>query len=151
MMKKQTDLLHSLHNLHSVDSTLDESDSYVFLNNFLSEKKHYYPYRYPDISYQDISSLSSKYCVFCAKVSQVNTDVSYLSNVPVNIFRYVLLEDGSWSHYYTPRRKSGYIVEGFCWSNGLLYQVRQDSIQPFEVYEVTLLIDGLVKSIHSFP
>jgi len=150
-MKKQTDLLHSLHNLHSVDSTLDESDSYVFLNNFLSEKKHYYSYRYPDISYQDISSLSSKYCVFCAKVSQVNTDVSYLSNVPVNIFRYVLLEDGSWSHYYTPRRKSGYIVEGFCWSNGLLYQVRQDSIQPFEVYEVTLVIDGLVKSIHSFP
>lgn len=151
MMKKQTDLLHSLHNLHSVDSTLDESDSYVFLNNFLSEKKHYYSYRYPDISYQDISSLSSKYCVFCAKVSQVNTDVSYLSNVPVNIFRYVLLEDGSWSHYYTPRRKSGYIVEGFCWSNGLLYQVRQDSKQPFEVYEVTLVIDGLVKSIHSFP
>ena len=150
-MKKQTDLLHSLHNLHSVDSTLDESDSYVFLNNFLSEKKHYYSYRYPDISYQDISSLSSKFCVFCAKVSQVNTDVSYLSNVPVNIFRYLLLEDGSWSHYYTPRRKSGYIVEGFCWSNGLLYQVRQDSIQPFEVYEVTLLIDGLVKSIHSFP
>jgi len=147
----QTNLLHSLHNLHLVEATMDESDSYLFLSEFLSEKKYYYKYVYPDLSYDDISSLSSKFCVFCAKVKDLRTETSYLSNVPIHVLRYVLLSDGSWSHYYTPKRKSGYIVEGYCWSNGLLYQLREDKPFDFETYQVTLMIDGYVKSLHSFP
>jgi len=147
----QTNLLHSLHNLHTVESTLDESDSYIFLSNFLFDKKHYYTYKYPDISYEDIHSLTSKFCVFCAKVKDAHTNSTYISNVPIHVLRYVLLQDGSWSFYYTPKRKLGYIVEAFCWSNGLLYQVREDKPFDFEVYEITLLIDGYTKSLHSFP
>jgi len=144
-------LLHSLHNLHSSEANMDESDSYVFLSQFLLDKKHYYTYKYPELSYEDISSIVSKFCIFCAKVKDSKTENLYLSNVPIHIFRYVLLEDGSWSYYYTPKRKPGYIVEGFCWSNGLLYQVREDKLQNFSTYEVNLMIDGYTKSLHSFP
>ena len=85
------------------------------------------------------------------KVKDSNSNQSYLSNVPIHVFRYLMLNDGTWSYYYTPKRKPGYVVEGYCWSNGLIYQVREDKTQNFQTYEVILLIDGYVKSLHSFP
>ena len=49
------------------------------------------------------------------------------------------------------RRKPGYIVEGLQWSNGLVYQVREDKKEQFQIYQIVLIIDSLTKTMYNYP
>lgn len=141
----------TLQSIHRFESTLEEDDSYYFLSEYIKEKVLHYIYKYPAYNLTDISTLVNKFTLFSAKVRDTIDNKSYSSNIPIGIFRYVLLEDLSWSRYYTVKRKPGYIVEGAYWSNGMFYQVREDIQQDFDVYEVTLMIDSITQKIYSFP
>jgi len=144
-------IIHSIQNVHLKESKLDEEDSYNFLQEYLSTNSHYYKYSYPDISKDEIYTLISTFCFFCATVKDLSTNKSYPSNIPITIFRYLLLDDGTWSLYYTVRKKRGRVVEGMQWSNGLFYQVREDKKDGFELHEATLLVDAVTKTMYNFP
>ena len=73
-----------------------------------------------------ITILSSNFALFYAKVKDLKSEESFQTNRPIHIFRYIMLEDGSWSNYYAVRKKHGFVVEGMYWSNGMIYQVRED-------------------------
>lgn len=141
----------TLHTLHLHDATIDEEDSYNFLHHFLNTKKYNYYYRYPDLPLETLQFLSSQFCLFYAKIQSSKTKDLFQTNFPIRIFRYIMLDDGSWSNYYTTKRKNGYVVEGMHWSNGLVYQVRQDAQSNFEIYEATLSIDSITKTMYNFP
>jgi len=143
--------LHTLDNIHSIESTLDEELSYHYLSSFTNSSLLFYKYSYPDLLYSHIRTLVNEFTCFCSSILDFNSGRSYTSPVPLQVFRYLMLEDGSWSNYYSRYNNSGYVVEGAHWSNGLFYQVRQDSRQPFETYEVNLYIDSLTKTMYNFP
>ena len=76
---------------------------------------------------------------------------SFSSPISINRFRFILLEDGSYSNYYTIRRKAGYVVEGMYWSNGMCYQVREDKSEDFAIYQKVLFLDSLTKNLYQYP
>lgn len=142
---------YTMHTLHMHDATLDEEDSYTFLSLYFLEKTFRYTYKYPNIPINDIYILSSNFALFYAKIKDNKNDYIMSTNVPIHVFRYVMHEDGSWSNFYTLKRKPGLIVEGMYWSNGMMYQVREDKDTDFKIYEIALSIDSYTKTMHLFP
>lgn len=150
----QVRVVHTLENLHLVDSRLDEENSYYFLQDALLHSSHFYSYEYPTLDYSIIETLSINFSCFSAKIKDKKSNKMLNSLIPLVVFRYLMLEDGSWSHYDTTSRKPGYVVEGMYWSNGLIYRVREDvknNSQPFKTHQIVLLIDESTKVLHNFP
>ena len=142
-------LVHSLENLHTIESKLDEEDSYIYLQNLNVSYKYSERYSFPPISRPIVSAIATSFCFFSAKIKDASTNQLYSSNIPLTVFRYLMLEDGSWSYYYTVKRKPGYVVEGMQWSNGFLYQVREDKDKDFEVYQINLSIDSFTRRLYN--
>ena len=146
-----TSLFHTLGNIPHLDATLDESDSYYFLQQYYIENYLQYKYSAPDIYSFDVFDLMcNNFCMFYGKVTDFSGN-SFSSPISINRFRFILHEDGSYSNYYTIKRKYGYVVEGMYWSNGMCYQLREDKSEDFEVYQKVLFIDNLTKNLYQFP
>lgn len=135
-------IIYSLDTIHNIESTYDESDSYYIFNKYSILNPTYKRYSFPsNMHYQDISSVFNGFCFFYAKVQENSTSPRYYSFIPLGVIRFMLHEDLSFSAYHTPKRKHGLVVEGFIWSNGLLYQIRQDLKKDFQVHEVTCILE----------
>jgi len=150
----QVHIVHTLENLHLIDSRLDEENSYHFLKDSLLHSFNWHKYEYPNLNYDVIEALCINFSCFCAKIKDLKAEKLLSSLVPLVTFRYLMLSDGSWSNYYAIRRKPGYVVEGMQWSNGLIYRVRQDvknDSNIFQTYQVVLLINETTKILHNFP
>lgn len=144
-------LFKTLQTVHLFESNLDEEDSYSYLQYYYLENYLHYRYVSPDVySFQEFDSMANNFCLFFGKVQDATG--SYLASpIPVYTFRYLMLADGSWSSYYAVRRKPGYVVEGYSWSNGMVYQVREDLESDFQVYQKVLYVDHLTKTLHGYP
>lgn len=140
-------LIHNLDTLHLTEATIEEQDSYYILTKYLNDKSNFIRYRYPDISLKDIRVVSNSYCVFGSKILDSQTQEEFRSYLPLGTLRYVLHEDMSYSNYYTPRRKPGYIVEAYLWTNGILYQVREEIDKKSITHEINLIIDPVIVKI----
>lgn len=142
---------YNIHNLHLHDATLDEEMSFNYLNWYLTEHVYNYSYSSPPLNSDSLHILISNFALFYAKIKILDINESRPSNKPLYVFRYLMLEDGSWSPYYVVRKKSGYVVEGMSWSNGLFYQVREDKEKDFQIHQMYLTIDSITKTMYSFP
>jgi len=136
------------------ESTLCEEDSFYLLSTFQNSLPDYVRYSTSDIFDLDsIVNLTTMFSTFHSriKISESSTD-SIASVVPLDVFRYKMLQDGSF-HYIktTPfAYKPGYIVEGAWWSNGMYYVVREESV--FDNYlDVVLYIDQYTKGLYKYP
>lgn len=85
-------------------------------------------------------------------------DFDFWSIPPINIFRYKLLKNGNYDLLYYPHARyndDGFIVEGAYWSNGYIYQVRNQELNKDnyldEVLEINLFIDKKTKTIYDYP
>jgi|694.fasta_scaffold25775_12 hypothetical protein len=145
-------LIYNINNLHLIDSTITDEESYYLLNSYIEQKKDsYHIYTYPDFSLKEIYNLINAFCLFFAYIKDIKENKKYISNVPLGVFRYILLEDLTSAPYYAVKRKSGYIVEGMYWSNGVIYQVREDKKEDFEIHQIVLILDSLTKRLHNYP
>ena len=140
---------YNIFNLHTHESTLDEESSFIYLQTFFPRKQLNYFYNYPKLDLDTVHLLASRFCLIHANIKDSTTGNTLPMNTPLHVFRYLMLEDGSWSNYYTLKKKNGYVVEGMYWSNGMVYQVREDKDKDFELYEVTLSIDALTKTVYN--
>lgn len=144
----------SSYNLYSLpfhDATLDEQDSHLLLSRYLLERKFNHVYSYPERSLDEVTSLVQNFCFFTAKIQDGLTGKLYPFNTPLHVFRFMLTEDGSWGRYYAVHRSPGYVVEGMHWSNGLVYQVRDDNDTEINLHQLVLSVDALTKTMHGFP
>lgn len=149
MLQKR--LYYPLSDLHLIDATLDESDSFDFLSNYSKDNYLHYKYSYPDVyTLDEISNMVNNFSCFFGRVKD-NSGNSLPSPIPIHVFRYIMLEDMSYSYYYTVRRKSGYVVEGAFWSNGMFYAVREDKEKDFETHQIVLYLDSYTKTLHNYP
>jgi hypothetical protein len=146
-------LLHTPELLFSIDSTVDEESSYnlvslykstFILNNYYDSKEY---------TLEQILYLCTQFAVFSGrvKIASKQDSPTIASKIPLEVFRYKMLDDGSW--YYaktTPRNhKPGYIVEGALWTNGMFYLTRTEDTK--QILEATLSVDQYTKDLHGYP
>jgi len=146
-------LLHTPDLLFSIDSTVDEESSHNLVSLYRPTFVSHIYYDLEKYSLEQVLHLSTQFSIFSGRVKIVSQDDSstIASKVPLEVFRYKMLHDGSW--YYvdtTPRNyKNGYIVEGALWTNGMFYIVRTEDAK--ETLGATLSIDQYTKDLHGYP
>jgi len=142
---------YTMHTIHLCEATLDEEDSYNYLSTYNSTHQFNYNYVYPDhFTLDDIHLLTSNYSLFYAKLRDKKSEKLYQFNQPIHVFRYIMKSDGTWGKYYAVRPDIGYVVEGMYWSNGMMYQVRENT-DNFVIHQIVLSVDSLTKTMYSFP
>lgn len=140
-----------LGNLPHIESQMDEEDSYWFLRTWQKEFNTSYRYDSNDIGFDITSFLANRFVMFCAKID-IPDKLTFYSSTPLSVFRYLMTEDlESWDYYTLTKKRPGYVVEGCHWSNGLLYQVREHSLDPLRVLQVVLFINKETKIVNKFP
>lgn len=96
-------LLHSLTELPYTPSTIDEESSYWISQNYETENPEHIRYTDADFGQPMLTKMCDTFAVFHAKVQDLEgkTTQSYF---PINVFRYILQQDLTWTHYYTPKK-----------------------------------------------
>jgi hypothetical protein len=146
-------LLHTPEILFTIDSTVDEESSYNLVSLYKPSFPLNYYYDSKQYTLEQALHLCTQFAIFSGRVKLSPKEDSQTigSKVPLEVFRYKMLDDGSW--YYaktTPRNhKPGYIVEGALWTNGMFYIVRTEDTK--EVLEATLSVDQYTKDLHGYP
>lgn len=147
-----TQLLHTPDILRFADATLCESDSYYLLSYYRESFPYNIEYTVAEHSIAQILYFAKIFATFHGRVKIGESSTSTISsNVPIDVFRYKMLEDGSWYYIKTipSSYKEGYIVEGAIWSNGMYYLVRDE--HSFETLDAFISIDQYTKGLYNYP
>jgi len=138
----------SIESLQSLDSSFFEEDSYEFLI-FYQFYKEWLVYDSKELSHELVVSLANNFMNFHGKIpfpEDILND-SYWSAVPLNSFRFKLLDNLKCGLVDPTDPDHGYIVEGSCWTNGFVYVVREDKT----ILQVKLFIDSTTHSNYGYP
>jgi hypothetical protein len=142
------ELILNVDSISKLDPTLYEEDSYGFLA--VNQFSNWYIYDSDEIGLDTTKALVNNFMAFHGKIyfpkNQKIVD-SFWSAIPLGIFRYKMLHDGTCDLVNDYRKIPGYIVEGAYWTNGFFYLVRdQDSI-----IQIKLFLDKDTKEIQLYP
>jgi hypothetical protein len=148
--------VHSPYMLFRVDETMDEQSSYNFLSMYELSFPYYHHYTKDDYPLDSLVSAINTFSMFHGRVKILSDETmkhSVVSALPLDVFRYKMLSDGSWYFVKTTRsrRKEGYIVEGASWSNGMYYVVREEQNSSGIFIDAHLYIDQYTKDLYSYP
>lgn len=134
------------------DATLCESDSFYFLSKYFEEFPNLNTYSSSTYGIDNSLSLAVLFSTFHGRIKISSTSTESISSVvPIDVFRYKMLDDGSYYSVNTipSAYKAGYIVEGAFWSNGMYYLVREES--PGSFLQVSLYLDDYTKEMYNYP
>jgi len=140
--------LYSLDILDKLDSSFYEDESCSFLT-FYQSFKEWIVYDSDSIGLPTVYKLAEKFINFHGTIDFPEDMVvkdSYWTTVPLGIFKYKMLSDGS-PYIFDSIYKDGYLVEGMYWSNGFFYTVKNKST----IVQIKLFIDSSTKFSHSYP
>lgn len=147
------ELINTLDVIKNKESSFDESDSFYFLKD-LQLYKNWYIYSSKDYPLISVKDMANYFCYSHGMISLdpksdlTDEETNYFwSSVPLGLFRYKMLPDGSYSSVSFLNKNPGYIVEGVYWLNGFVYQVRNNDF----VLEVNLYIDDKTKMRYNYP
>jgi hypothetical protein len=143
-------LLHTLTELPYTPATVDEETGYYITQIYESENPEFIKYTTDQFDIFAMSQLCNSFAAFTAKVKNTEGKM-YQSYFPLGVFRYMLHEDLSYSNYYAPKRKPGYVVEGSYWSNGMFYQVREDDNKNLQIHQIVFYVDELTRKMSKYP
>jgi len=138
----------SIESIQSLDSSFYEEDSYEFLI-FYQSYKDWKIYDSKEVSYQVVLSLANNFINFHGKIpfpEEVLNDL-YWTTVPLNVFRYKLLDNFRCGLVDPADPKPGYIVEGVSWTNGFVYLVRDGK----NIIQIKLFIDSETHKNYLYP
>jgi len=147
------DLVNTLDVIQHKESSFNEESSFRFLSD-LQIYKNWYIYTSKEHPLSAIRDLANLFCYSHGMVSLdpkadiTDEDIQYFwSSVPLGVFRYKMLSDGSCSSVSFLDKTPGYIVEGVYWLNGFVYVVRNKDF----LLEVNLFIDDKTKVRYNYP
>jgi len=146
----QNYVLHVPETISNIESTISEESSYYLCKDYEVHFPANVKYDNSKYTLESIISLINTFAVFHAKVKVFDESKQFiLSKVPIEVFKYKELEDGS--YYYIKslphKHKDGPIVQGALWSNGMFY------IKTYEdkIIEAVLYIDQYTKDLYKYP
>jgi hypothetical protein len=146
------ELVNTLDVIKTKEASFDEEGSFAFLKD-LQFYKNWYVYSSKEYPLETITELANIYCYSHGMITlkpfedKDDEEIKYFwSSVPLGVFRYKMIEDGSYASVSYFDKRPGFIVEGAYWLNGFVYQVRN---QDF-VLEVNLFIDDQTKLRYNY-
>jgi hypothetical protein len=146
------ELVNTLDVIQNKESSLNEESSYHFLKD-LQVYKNWYVYSSKEYPLEAVTALANKFCYSHGMITlkpfedKDDEEIKYFwSSVPLGLFRYKMLSDGSSASISYFDKNIGYIVEGVYWLNGFVYQVRNNDF----VLEVNLFIDDQTKVRYNY-
>lgn len=140
MKKTEDHLIYNLENLHMIESTHDEEDSFYIYNNYQNVHENYLNYVYPKIDISIVQSIFNDYSLFYGRIQETLNSPSHNSPFPLGVIRFMIDADLSCNKYYTPKRKPGWVIEGYFWTNGFVRRIREDKTKDFQVHEISCLL-----------
>jgi hypothetical protein len=144
--------------LRSLDVQWNEEKSYDFLQYFIFHKD-WFVYSSKNISNEIILQLSDVFSLTHGRISHPEAEsLDFWSINPINVFRFKMLEDGSFdrlNYSIEKYNKPGYIVEGAYWSNGFYYHVVDEDIDMDnyvdQLVELNLFVDKNTLYSQGYP
>jgi hypothetical protein len=142
--------LHTVDTLPFIDSTVDEDTSYHIHSSYEQVFPFSIKYDSADYSIERVISLINTFAVFHGRI-KIDHDLEHTvsSKIPLEVFRYKKLDDGSIYYVNTipSKHKNGHVVEGAFWSNGMFVISRRNNITSL----ATLYIDQKTKDLYNYP
>jgi predicted restriction endonuclease len=142
--------LHTPETISDVEATISEDSSHYLHTNYEATFPFYTKYDNSKYTIDQVVYLATQFSIFHSKVKLGgDTPQSVTSRIPIEVFRYKRLEDGSWYSVKTApsKYKEGDIVEGAFWSNGMFYIVKKNT----SIIEAALYIDQYTKDYYKYP
>jgi hypothetical protein len=142
--------LHTPETISDIEATMSEDSSHYMHTTYEENFPFYIKYDNSKYTTDQILYLATQFSIFHSKIKLGGeTPQSVISRIPIEVFRYKVLEDGSWYPVKTApsKHKEGDIVEGAFWSNGMFYIVRKNK----SIIEAALYIDQYTKDYYNYP
>lgn len=143
-------ILHTPETISLIEATISEDSSYHLHKEYLKTFPSSFVYDNSKYPLDQVLSMINTFAVFHSRISLSEDSKQRVSSrIPIEVFRYKLLSDGSWYHVKTipSKHKDGKIVEGALWSNGMFCVTREQKI----IVEACLYIDDYTKEFYSYP
>ena len=141
-------LMNDITKLSLLQPTMFEEDSFTFLQ-YYQFFQDWYIYDSHELGLNVVTSLVNNFTSFHGTVPFPKNPLAkdFWSTIPLGIFRYKMLDTGSFFLNETVQKVPGYIVEGIYWSNGFVYVVRDDQ----KIVQLKLFISKETKEIQLYP
>jgi hypothetical protein len=141
-------LISDITKLSLLNPTVFEEDSFTFLQ-YYQTVQDWYIYDSHELGLTAVTSLANNFTSFHRTVPFPKNPLAkdFWSTIPLGVFRYKMLADGSFYLNETVHKVPGYIVEGIYWSNGFVYVVRDGE----KLIQVKLFITKETKEIQLYP
>jgi hypothetical protein len=142
--------LHTPETISDIEATMSEDSSYYVHTTYEESFPFYVRYSFPQYDNDTIVYLATQFSIFHSKLKLSEKPPQYVfSRIPIDVFRYKKLEDGSWYPVKTSpsKHKDGDIVEGAFWSNGMFYIIQRDR----KILQSALYIDQYTKDYYKYP
>jgi hypothetical protein len=126
-------------NFDRIQPSMFEEESYHFLSFYQGYKK-WFVYDSNDVGIEQATALIDFFAQFHGKIPFPNTVLekdSYWSTTPLGVFKYKMLEDGSYTLVNHYKKISGYLVQGSYWQNGFFYFVKDQA----QIIQLKLFVD----------
>ena len=118
---------------------MSEEESYHFLDFYQGYKK-WIVYDSDNVGLEQATALIDFFSQFHGKIPFPNTVLekeAYWSTTPLGIFKYRMLDDGSYTLVNHYKKIAGYLVQGSYWQNGFFYFVKDDK----QIIQLKLFVD----------
>lgn len=136
--------------ISEIDSTISEESSFYLHKNYEKEFPNHVKYDNSKLTIDEILNLINTFAIFHAKVKIFDSVDKYIpSKVPIEVFKYKELEDGSYYPIRTlpHKHKEGLVIEGALWSNGMFFVKKNKE----NIIDAVLCIDQYTKDLYRYP
>jgi len=132
-------VLITIENFDKFQPSMSEEESYHFLKFYQGYKK-WFVYNSDEVGVEQATALIDFFSQFHGKIPFPNSVLekeSYWSNTPLGIFKYRMLDDGSYTLVNHYKNISGYLVQGLYWQNGFFYFIKDET----KIIQLKLFVD----------
>lgn len=145
----QNNVVYHINQAHTYEASWYGIDSAHLFNKYKLDNYNFIEIYSPrDVDKEKFSQLSNLFCVMHAQNYHVPAQQMFHSLKPLYTLRYMIHEDLSVSEYDTPKRKPGNVVEALCWTNGMIFRVREDKKEEeFRILQLGLYLAPLTAKL----
>lgn len=138
-------MTHLLQKTSIMEATLDEEDSYYYLNALMSKESYFYTSK--DRSIDDVLSAVETFILLHACVLLPDQGFNkFWTPTPIGVFRYVMDDQMNYHVVSEFNPFNGYTVQGCYWSNGFYYLVSNKDF----LIEANLYVDLQTKEQYNY-
>jgi len=128
--------------------TLDEEESYGFMVQSCID--NWFIYNSDKLGVENVKALANNFMALHGTTFFPNKNEffdEFWTSVPLGIFRYKMLADGTFYLVDSYKKIDGYIVEGVYWVNGFVCLVRDN----IGIIQIKLFINEKTKNVQLYP